>query len=127
MDRVLIQWTETARNGLAKLPQKVRRGLLDKANELRDVEDPASVHKPLWGPLQGYCRICYSRYRAIYSVDRQELPDGDALVRIIVRFVAVGIRKAGDKKDIYRLAQKLVDLGIIETRQPPHRRQDNRA
>jgi hypothetical protein len=28
-------------------------------------------------------------------------------------FVAAGVRKQGDKKDIYRLAEKLMELGII--------------
>ena len=58
---VIIQWTDTAKNGLANLPKKVRRGQLDKVNELRDASDPTKVHKPLKGPLQGYFRICYSR------------------------------------------------------------------
>jgi mRNA interferase RelE/StbE len=114
MQRVIIQWTETAKNGLATLPKKVRRGLLDKANELREADDPSSVHKPLTGPLQGYYRICYSRYRAIYSVHREELANGDVLQKVIVRFIAAGIRNEGDKKDIYRLAQKLIQLGVIE-------------
>src|SRR5579884_3164784 len=89
--RVIIQWTETARNGLAKLPKKVRRGLIDKANELLRANDPRRVHKPLQGPLEGYYRICYSRYRAIFSVDVETLANGDTVLRIIIRFVAVGI------------------------------------
>jgi mRNA interferase RelE/StbE len=116
MDRVSIQWTETAMAALAKLPPKVRRGLLDKANELRQIDDPAAVHKPLVGPLQGYHRICYSRYRAIYCVDRERLAGGGVVERITVLFVAAGVRKEGDKNDIYHLAQKLVRLGLIKPR-----------
>jgi mRNA interferase RelE/StbE len=114
MRRVTIQWTLTAKNGLAKLPHKVRRGLLDKANQLRNVDDPSVVHKPLTGPLNGYYRIAYSRYRAIYSVEEEKLANGDVVVRIIVRFVAVGIRKEGDKNDIYRFAQKLFQMGALD-------------
>jgi mRNA-degrading endonuclease RelE of RelBE toxin-antitoxin system len=110
MERVSIQWTDTAKAGLAKLPPKVRRGLLDKANELRDSDNPESVHKPLTGPLQGYFRICYSRYRAIYSVERDSLSNGDVLVHVRIVFVVAGMRKEGDKQDVYRVAQKLLTL-----------------
>jgi mRNA interferase RelE/StbE len=114
MVRTIIQWTDTAKSGLAELPKKVRRGLLDKANELRDTDDPRAIHKPLVGPLQGFYRICYSRYRAVYCVEDEKLPGGDVLHRIVIKFVAVGIRKEGDKKDVYRLALKLFKLGIIK-------------
>ena len=88
MVRVIIQWTDTAKNGLANLPKKVRRGLLDKVNELRDASDPTKVHKPLKGPLQGYFRICYSRYRAIYTVVEESLPTGDVIQYLKIKFVA---------------------------------------
>jgi mRNA interferase RelE/StbE len=114
MVRVILRWTTTAKESLAKLPKKVRRGLLDKANELRDSSDPAGCHKPLIGPLQGFYRICYSRYRLIYSVEHEKLANGDTLQRIVLKFIAAGIRKEGDKKDIYRLALRLLELGIIE-------------
>jgi mRNA interferase RelE/StbE len=113
MERVIIQWTTVARDGLAKLPKKVRRGILDKANEIRDAKNPSKLHKPLSGPLGRYYRITYSRYRAIYRVDREKLAGGDAIQKVYVLFVAVGIRNAGDKNDIYRLAQKLVEMGLI--------------
>jgi mRNA-degrading endonuclease RelE of RelBE toxin-antitoxin system len=114
MRRVIIQWTETAKQGLAKLPRKARRGLLDKAAGLRNVDDPTAVHKPLIGPLGGYYRITYARYRAIYKVDKETLPNEGMLVYIRVLFVAVGTRKEGDKNDIYRFAQRLLRLGVLE-------------
>jgi mRNA interferase RelE/StbE len=114
MDRITIQWTEIAKGALAKLPPKVRRGLLEKASELRAVEDPALAGKPLQGPLAGYFRICYSRYRAIYTVERLKLADKSFELHINVLFVAAGVRKEGDKNDVYRLAQRLVKLGIIQ-------------
>jgi mRNA interferase RelE/StbE len=113
MERVIIQWTDTAYTQLKALPLKVRRGLLDKANELRHAGDPSSVHKRLVGPLSGFNRLCYSRYRAIYRVDRESLTSGDILQKITVVFVAVGIRKEGDKQDIYKFAQKLLRLGLL--------------
>ena len=114
MGRVTIEWTTTAKEALANLPGKVRRGLLDKANELRNADDPSAVHKPLTGPLQGDYRITYSCYRAIYSVERESLVGGEVIHHIKIHFVAAGIRKEGDKKDVYRLAQKLLELGLIE-------------
>lgn len=112
--RVRVVWTETAKKNLAKLPQAVRRGLLKKAALLRDCADPRSASKPLWGPLQGFYRITYSRYRAIYDVEEEQLASGDVFVTITVRFVAAGIRKEGDKKDVYRFAQRMLKLGGID-------------
>lgn len=114
MNRVTLQWTETAKTELAKLPKKVRRGLLDKANELRDAENVNELHKPLTGSLRGYFRICYSRYRLIYSMEKKSVKNGVVTLHIIIRFVLAGVRKEGDKKDVYRLAQKLFDMGILD-------------
>lgn len=117
--RVSIQWTDTAKASLKRLPKKAREGLLDKADELIASGDPEAVHKPLVGPLAGYRRITYGqRYRAIYRVDREELASGDVLLRIVVTFVLAGLRKDGDKKDVYALAQKLLRLGIIQPIDP---------
>lgn len=49
-------------------------------------------------------RTVGQRYRIIYRVDRN---------RVLVIVVAVGLRKEGDRNDIYRLAQKLVRLRLI--------------
>lgn len=114
MHRVTLQWTEAARKSLAKLPPKVRRGLLDKAGELQSASEPADANKPLIGPLKGYYRICYSRYRLLYTIEKKPTRNGKIVIHIIIRFVLAGVRKEGDKKDIYRLAQKLFDLGILD-------------
>lgn len=112
--RVTIRWTETAKKQLAELPPKVRRGLLDKANDLRNVANPLDVNKPLVGPLAGYNRICYARYRAIYTATEEPIANGDTLIHLTVIFIAVGQRKERDKNDIYRIAEKVVDLGIVK-------------
>ena len=49
----------------------------------------------------------------IYTVVEESLPTGDVIQYLKIKFVAVGIRKEGDKGDIYRLAQKLIEFGII--------------
>lgn len=111
--RVVVQWTETARNQLAKLPKKVRRGILDKAGLLRDSPTPELVHKPLAGPLEGYYRFTYARYRAVYSVKQETIANGDILVHIVVTVIAVGKRSERDRQDIYRLAERLVKNQIV--------------
>lgn len=112
--RVNIKWTETAKESLKKLPPKVRDGLLKKADDLANGIDPREHCKPLTGPLQGYYRIVYSRYRAIFTVEEEVLASGDKLLHLKVIFIAAGIRKEMDKKDVYRLAQKLVEHVLPE-------------
>jgi mRNA interferase RelE/StbE len=107
--RVRIQWTETAKESLKGLPYKVREGLLKKADEMTNGTDPREWCKPLTGPLQGYYRIVYSRYRAIFTVKEEILSCGDILLHLDVIFITASIRKEMDKKDVYRLAQKLVE------------------
>src|SRR5690554_6239676 len=117
--RVRIQWTTTALECLKKLPPKVRRGLVEKADALCECSDPELPHKPLTGPLQGYCRITYGRYRAVYTVDDDELASGDVLTTIKVTFIAAGKRAEHSKDDVYKVAQRLVEMGIIDMDDEP--------
>jgi mRNA interferase RelE/StbE len=114
--RVTIQWTATAKELLAGLPKKEARGIYRKVGELRD-SDPRQAGKPLVGPFQGYRRVTYGRYRAIFGVEEEKLPSGDCLLHVKVRVVAVGIRKERDKIDVYRVAQKLIQLGVIPSKE----------
>ena len=52
----------------------------------------------------------------IFSVDEDRSTRGEVWIRVKVVVVAVGIRKERDKGDIYKVAQKLVDRGIIPNR-----------
>ena len=45
------------------------------------------------------------RYRIIYKIDKQT---------VIVHVLASGIRKEGDKKDIYKVAKKLLNAGLLD-------------
>ena len=112
--KVRVRWTRTAKESLKGLPPRVREGLLKKADELTNGTDPREWCKPLTGPLQGYYRIVYSRYRAIFSVKEERLATGDQLLHLDVIFIAAGIRKELDKKDVYRVARKLVDYVLPE-------------
>lgn len=111
--RVKVQWTIPAKNKLATLPSRIRRAILDKTRALADC-DPRTSHKRLRGPLAGHYCIKVGRYRAIYKVDEEELPNGDVLVFVRVVIVAVGIRKAGDRHDIYKLAERLIRFAEME-------------
>jgi mRNA interferase RelE/StbE len=70
------------------------------------VTDPEKQGKPLLGPLRGFrsVRVYHERYRVLYRVDRTE---------VVVMVVALGIRKEGDRQDIYALAQKLLRSGFL--------------
>lgn len=62
--------------------------------------------KPMIDDLIGYksIRSVGQRYRVLYKIDNE---------KVIVFVVALGIRKDGDKKDIYSLAKKLIQQGLI--------------
>jgi len=51
--------------------------------------------KPLTGDLTGYRSIRAGRYRIIYRVEKE---------KILLIAVRLGIRKGGEKQDIYNLA-----------------------
>ncbi len=44
----------------------------------------------------------------------KEHKNGDLLIEYTVRVVLAGMRKEGDRQDVYRLAQKLADLGLLD-------------
>jgi mRNA interferase RelE/StbE len=73
----------------------------------RLASDPEKQGNPLVGELAGFrsIRAVGQRYRIIYIVRKKE---------IIVVIVAAGISKEGDKADIYKLAQRLIRLRLIE-------------
>ena len=122
---VSIAWTTTAKRGLSNLPKKVQRGLIEKIDELSG-SDPRAGNKPLIGPLQGCYRIVYSRYRAVYRVEEEKLANGKTLVHLKILFIAVGIRKDRDKKDVYKLAEKLIRLALPEAENEPPEVQDKK-
>lgn len=121
--RVKVQWTVPAKDGLALLPKKIRRAILAKTRALADC-DPATAHKRLTGPLANYFCIKVSRFRAIYKIIEETQPNGDVLILVRVVIVAVGIRKAGDKRDVYNLAKRLLKFAANET-EPASDQEDN--
>lgn len=83
---------------------RIRRKLVETIGELRS--DPGLKGKALLGELAGFrsIRAVGQRYRILYQVERHD---------VVVYVVAAGIRKEGDRSDIYRLAQRLVRLGLL--------------
>ena len=69
--------------------------------------NPEKQGKSLLGELRGLrsIRAVGQRYRIIFRV-RQEH------VEVIV--VALGLRREGDREDIYRLAQRLLRMGLLD-------------
>jgi len=99
-----------APSALQLLRKIADRRILAKLQQAIDglAEEPEKQGKALIGDLGGYrsLRAVGQRYRVIYRVD-----DHSTAVFIL----ALGMRKAGSKKDVYALARKLLRLGLIGT------------
>lgn len=100
-----ITITATARAHLQAVSDpRIRAAIVRRIDDLK--HDPEKQGKPLHGDLRGYysVRAASQRYRIIYQIDRGA---------VIVCVVALGIRKEGDKGDIYTLAQRLFNKGLL--------------
>jgi mRNA interferase RelE/StbE len=84
--------------------RRIQEKLLEKMTEL--AADPELQGKPLDDDLAGYrsIRAVGQRYRIIYRVERSS---------VVVVVVAAGIRKEGSREDVYRVAAKLIRLGLL--------------
>ncbi len=84
--------------------RRVQEKILERMTALAN--DPELQGKALGDDLTGYrsIRAVGQRYRIIYRVDR-------LIVTVVV--VAAGIRKEGSREDIYRVAAKLIRLGLL--------------
>ena len=79
----------------AKILQKIR-GLQNS---------PEKQGRALLGPLKGLRRIVAAgRYRLIYRVIKDT---------VTVHVLAAGMRKEGDNRDIYEIAQKLIRAKLL--------------
>jgi len=79
--------------------RRIRQKIFDRIKELAN--DPDEQGKPLKNELAGLwsIRVVNQRFRVIYEIQQEQ---------VIVIVVAVGIRKEGDKSDIYRKAALLI-------------------
>ena len=100
-----IKITLIAAENLRKIDSRTQKQIVNKIDALKS--DPLLLGKPLKGPLKEYrsVRAAGQRYRIIYRVLEKE---------IIVIIIAIGIRKEGDKSDIYQLMKKYIKTGLME-------------
>ena len=85
--------------------KKVQETILRKVEGLS--VDPEKQGKQLVRNLSGFQSIrATGRYRIIFKLDNQT---------VIVYILAAGIRKEGDRKDIYEIARKLLKAGLLDT------------
>ena len=101
--KILI--TDTCLALIEKISDKnIQRRILKRIEGLS--EEPDKQGKMLVKDLSGFRSIhAAGRYRIIYKVDKQI---------VIVYILAAGIRKQGDKKDIYKIAKKLLKAGLLD-------------
>jgi mRNA interferase RelE/StbE len=94
-----IKLTQIAAEQLKAIESNTLDQILHKIESLK--QEPLLLGKPLKGLLREYrsIRAAGQRYRIIYRVLNEE---------IVVIIVAVGIRKEGDKKDIYELMKNIL-------------------
>ncbi len=88
---------------------RTRQKIFDRIKELEN--DPDEQGKPLKNELVGLrsIRAANQRFRVIYEVQKEQ---------VIVVVVAVGIRKDGDKADIYRKAALLARTTAQDASKP---------
>ena len=95
-----IQLTPLALEMFANIKDKRHQKALSSKIDKLKIE-PEKQGKPLTGQLINYrsVRAVGQRYRIIYQVEKD---------KVVVLVVGVGLRKEGDKGDIYNLLQKLL-------------------
>jgi mRNA-degrading endonuclease RelE of RelBE toxin-antitoxin system len=105
---IRVEWTSRAIDALKKVGSaSVRKRIYQKVQALLTSERPEQIGKPLQGDLSGLYRITHGRYRIVYDV-RRVRRGGKTVLLVRVRILHVGIRKAGDKADVYAQLAKLL-------------------
>jgi mRNA interferase RelE/StbE len=99
-----IEITPTALEVLKAIADRRTRAIIRRIDTL--VEEPEKQGKPLRGWLAGFqsVRAAGQRYRVVYRIENAEQ-------RVLVYMV--GIRREGSRRDIYVLAEHLVQRGLI--------------
>ena len=98
-----IEITDIATRMLTAIrDRRIRRLLASRIDRLAN--EPEKQGQSLGGQLAGLrsCRAVGQRYRIIYRIDEA-----------VVVIVAVGLRRAEDRGDVYALAERLARLGLL--------------
>ncbi len=101
-----IEITPTALKMLKGIKdRRITRQIVERIDRLQD--NPEKQGKPLLGGLGGYhsVRAANQRFRVIFKIEDK---------KVVVVIVAIGLRKDGDKNDIYKLARKLIRLKLTD-------------
>ena len=100
-----IEITQTALEALETISDRRTRGTIMRRIDAL-IEEPEKLGKPLRGWLTGFLstRAAGQRYRVVYRVENDRK-------RVLVYMI--GIRKEGSRKDVYDLAEHLVQRGLI--------------
>ncbi len=98
MNTFIVELSSAAETDLLAITDKRTRKAIS-TGLLRLETEPAKRGKPLTGNLQDRytIRLAGQRYRAVYEISVRQ-----GVVTVLV----IGIRKAGDKRDVYRIASK---------------------
>lgn len=105
MKRWVIGVTQLAEEQITAISdQRIQKAIRQRIDQLE--YDPDKQGKPMRNELIGFrsVRAVGQRYRILYQLKEQQ---------VFVIVVAVGIRKEGDKKDIYELATRMARLGLL--------------
>ena len=101
-----VRLTPTAQAMVSAIKdRRIQEAILDRIAGL--ASEPSKQGKPLLGELKGLrsVRAAGQRHRIICRI-RQE--------QVEVLVVAAGICREADRQDIYRLAQRLIRLGLLD-------------
>jgi mRNA interferase RelE/StbE len=99
-----VRITDVCLSLVEKIPDKrIQSKIIDRIEGLNT--DPEKQGKMLVQKLAGFRSVDVAgRYRIVYEVDEDSLT---------VWALAAGIRKEKDQKDIYKIAKKLLNLGLL--------------
>lgn len=98
-----IKYTAVGLESLEEIPdRRIQKQIRDRIQGL--TSNPDVRGKPLRFELSGFRSIVVGRYRVIYRLDEEQ--------RFVI-VVLIGIRKEGDRKDAYIIAQRLRSKGLI--------------
>lgn len=74
-------------------------------NAVRKLRVSPALGKPLSGKLKGLRSWKVSRYRVVYALFEE---------KATVVVAGAGIRKEGDRRDIYEILQRMKEKGLLE-------------
>jgi len=104
--KYIIKFSKNAVRMLKQINDlRIRKNIVKKIEQLQI--EPEKQGKPLGGELGGFyvVRAVGQRYRIIFKIEKSILT---------VFVVAAGLRKEGDKKDVYKLARKLFRSRLLD-------------